>query len=74
MIAGSNPNGDVVNGTEFHTEFRVEFLNPPFMSVPRPSLSKVPKKVAFNQKVELSVEIPANLPASSIQGISVSFS
>ncbi|KAJ7590384.1 glyoxal oxidase precursor [Mycena floridula] len=28
MVAGSNPNTLVTNGTEYHTEFRVECLNP----------------------------------------------
>ncbi|PPQ85496.1 hypothetical protein CVT25_006576 [Psilocybe cyanescens] len=67
MIAGSNPNAQVVNGTEFHTEFRVQFLNPPFMSVARPTLNKVPTKIQFNEKFTIGVSIPNNLKASSIQ-------
>jgi len=67
MLAGSNPNGDVVNNTEFHTEFRVEFLNPPFMSMARPKLTKVPTKIGFNQAFTIDISIPSNLKASSIQ-------
>ncbi|KAF8157800.1 glyoxal oxidase precursor [Crassisporium funariophilum] len=67
LIAGSNPNGMVVNGTEFHTEFRVEYLNPPFMSMQRPKLSKVPAKIGFNQIFKVSVSIPNNLKATSIK-------
>jgi len=67
LIAGSNPNGQVVNGTEFGTEFRVEYLNPPFMSVERPILSNVPSKIGFNKLFNINVSIPRNLKASSIQ-------
>ncbi|KAF5364756.1 hypothetical protein D9758_009335 [Tetrapyrgos nigripes] len=64
FIAGSNPNGGVVTDVKFSTEFRVEYLNPPYMSVARPSLNKVPKKIAFNQKVSIPVSIPRNLNTS----------
>ncbi|KAF8908640.1 copper radical oxidase [Gymnopilus junonius] len=67
LIAGSNPNGEVVNGTKFGTEFRVEYLNPPFMSVARPALSKVPSIIGFSQKFTISIDIPRNLPAASIK-------
>ncbi|KAF8808327.1 glyoxal oxidase precursor [Phlegmacium glaucopus] len=67
ILAGSNPNGQVVNGTEFHTEFRVEYLNPPFMSVLRPQLSNVPAKIQFNQLFKIAVSIPNNLKASIVQ-------
>ncbi|TFK38704.1 glyoxal oxidase precursor [Crucibulum laeve] len=67
LIAGSNPNGEVVNGTEFATEFRVEYLNPPFMSMARPTLSNVPKQIGFNKEFTIDVNIPSNLKASSIQ-------
>ncbi|KAF9474411.1 copper radical oxidase [Pholiota conissans] len=68
LIAGSNPNGQVVNGTgEFHTEFRVEYLNPPFMSEARPVLSNVPSKIAFNNHFTIDIDIPRNLKASSIK-------
>ncbi|KDR68319.1 hypothetical protein GALMADRAFT_231487 [Galerina marginata CBS 339.88] len=67
LLAGSNPNGNVVNGTEFHTEFRVQYLNPPFMSVARPKLTKVPTKIGFNQAFVIDISIPSNLRASSVQ-------
>ncbi|KDR73335.1 hypothetical protein GALMADRAFT_142447 [Galerina marginata CBS 339.88] len=67
MIAGSNPNTLVDNTTTFHTEFRVEFLNPPFMSGARPQLIKVPPKMAFNDQFQIEVSIPKNLKASSVQ-------
>jgi hypothetical protein len=67
LIAGSNPNQEVVNGTEFHTEFRVQHLNPPFMFVERPVVSNVPKQIAFNQKLTVNVNVPADLKATSIK-------
>jgi hypothetical protein len=67
LIAGSNPNGEVVNGTEFATEFRVEYLNPPSMTVPRPQILSAPKKIAFNQKFTIPVSVPANLKATSVK-------
>ncbi|KAF9033576.1 copper radical oxidase [Panaeolus papilionaceus] len=67
LIAGSNPNGLVVNGTEFHTEFRVEYLNPPFMSEQRPVVNQIPSKIAFHQLFNIDIDIPANLKASTIQ-------
>jgi len=67
MLAGSNPNPEVVNTTIFHTEFRVELLNPPFIAVPRPSLTNVPSKIGFNQIVRVDVDVPEGLSASNVQ-------
>jgi hypothetical protein len=66
-------------------EFRVETLDPPFMSMARPTLSNVPSKIAFNQRVRYSalfqlftylvikftigIDIPAGVSTSSIKGI-----
>jgi len=67
LLAGSNPNPQVVNDTEFHTEFRVEYLNPPFMSVERPKLSRVPSKIDYNHAFTVDVSIPRGLNPSSIK-------
>ncbi|KXN92579.1 hypothetical protein AN958_04789 [Leucoagaricus sp. SymC.cos] len=67
MIAGSNPNVQVVNGTKFHSEFRVEYLNPPYMTVDRPQISNTPKKIAFNTKFHVDVSIPSHLRKGSIK-------
>ncbi|KAF8956896.1 hypothetical protein BDZ97DRAFT_2079549 [Flammula alnicola] len=70
LIAGSNPNGQVVNGTgEFHTyiEYRVEYLNSPYMSLQRPVMSNVPAKIGFNKRFTTNVSVPKNLKANSIQ-------
>ncbi|KAF5351167.1 hypothetical protein D9756_008348 [Leucocoprinus leucothites] len=69
LIAGSNPNGGIVNDTIFHSEYRVEYLNPPYMTVARPQLLNVPQKLGFNHEFTVDVVIPPRLDtrASSIQ-------
>jgi hypothetical protein len=67
FIAGSNPNGGLVNGTQFHTEFRAEYLNPPYMSVARPTLSNVPKTIPFNHAFTVAVDIPGKIKATNVQ-------
>ncbi|KXN92583.1 hypothetical protein AN958_04793 [Leucoagaricus sp. SymC.cos] len=67
MIAGSNPNAQVVNGTKFHSEFRVEYLNPPYMTVDRPQISNTPQKIAFNTKFHVEVSIPSHLRKGNIK-------
>ncbi|KAF5352184.1 hypothetical protein D9758_009227 [Tetrapyrgos nigripes] len=67
FIAGSNPGSGIHLDDKFPSEFRVEYLNPPYMTVPRPSFSNLPEKVGFNQKITLDVEIPEGLNTSSIK-------
>ncbi|KAF5352218.1 hypothetical protein D9758_009233 [Tetrapyrgos nigripes] len=67
FIAGSNPGGGIRLDDPFPSEFRVEYLNPPYMTVPRPSFSNLPEKVGFNQKITLDVEIPEGLNTSFIK-------
>ncbi|KAF8500729.1 hypothetical protein JB92DRAFT_3124277 [Gautieria morchelliformis] len=55
LFAGSSPNNNLVNNTLFHTEFQVEFLGLPFMTI------------AFNGVFKVGVSIPPNLSASSIK-------
>ncbi|KIK52126.1 hypothetical protein GYMLUDRAFT_77937 [Collybiopsis luxurians FD-317 M1] len=61
FIAGSNPNIGVVENATYNTEFRVEYLNPPFMSRSRPTIHSAPEKVAFNEKVTVGIDIPEDL-------------
>ncbi|KAK7451010.1 hypothetical protein VKT23_012687 [Stygiomarasmius scandens] len=68
FVAGSNPNGHgSVTGVKFPSEYRAEYLNPPYMTVTRPSLTNVPKKVGFNERFAVDVEIPENLDTSSLK-------
>ncbi|KAJ6615474.1 glyoxal oxidase precursor [Mycena sp. CBHHK59/15] len=65
LLAGSNPNGDVNMTVKFATEYRVQYLNPPYMFMARPTLTGVPRKIAFDQKFTVKVNIPAHVAASS---------
>ncbi|KAF5352140.1 hypothetical protein D9758_009246 [Tetrapyrgos nigripes] len=67
FIAGSNPGRGVHLDDKFPSEFRVEYLNPPYMTVPRPSLSSAQKKIGFNERFTVDVNIPEGLNASSIK-------
>ncbi|KAK7449323.1 hypothetical protein VKT23_013466 [Stygiomarasmius scandens] len=67
FIAGSNPHAGQVTDGEFPSEYRVEYLNPPYMTVSRPSMTNIPQRVDFNQRFSVDVNIPDNLNASSIQ-------
>ena len=53
------------------SEFRVEYLNPPYMSVSRPQLSNVPTSIQFNERFNITVSIPQDLKAAVIQGKTV---
>ncbi|KAJ7213258.1 glyoxal oxidase N-terminus-domain-containing protein [Mycena rebaudengoi] len=65
LLAGSNPNFNVNTTVKFSTEFRVEYLNPPYMFLPRPTLVDVPEKIAFNQNFTVQVTIPEQVPETS---------
>ncbi|KAJ7636288.1 glyoxal oxidase precursor [Roridomyces roridus] len=72
MVAGSNPHPAVVEpptNLSFPTEFRVQYLNPDFITngSPRPAIRSAPTQVAFNQKVRLTVSIPAGLSSGDVQ-------
>nr|GAT51211.1 predicted protein [Mycena chlorophos] len=62
MIAGSNPNIRQNLTVPYATEYRVEHLSPPYMSLERPILSNVPAKVAFNTQFTINIQIP-HVPA-----------
>ncbi|KAF9028782.1 copper radical oxidase [Hymenopellis radicata] len=57
MLAGSNPNVDV-STARFPTEYRMEFLSPPYMSRPRPTYTELPATVDYTQTFTLSVSLP----------------
>ncbi|KAF9028787.1 copper radical oxidase [Hymenopellis radicata] len=58
MLAGSNPNTDVTTAVRFPTEYRMEFLSPPYMSRPRPTYTQLPATVDYTQTFTLSVSLP----------------
>ncbi|KAJ7499857.1 glyoxal oxidase N-terminus-domain-containing protein [Mycena latifolia] len=63
LLAGSNPNVNVSMTVKFPTEYRVQYLNPPYMSLARPTLTGVPSKIAFNSKFAAQIAIPARAAA-----------
>ncbi|KAJ6630531.1 copper radical oxidase [Mycena sp. CBHHK59/15] len=56
MIAGSNPNLDR-SEVMYGTEYRVEWLGPPYMSKARPEIVSGPTKLEFGQTAELTVKL-----------------
>lgn len=57
MIAGSNPNLDR-SEVRYGTEYRVEWLDPPYMSQHRPKILEAVNIVEFNKAFQLTVSIP----------------
>lgn len=57
MIAGSNPNLDR-SEVEYGTEYRVEWLEPPYMKMDRPRVMDVPKKLGFGKLVKMGLYLP----------------
>lgn len=60
MIAGSNPNLDRTT-TKYGTEYRVEWLSPPYMSQARPVIVTAPTMLGFGETTQLKVQLPAGL-------------
>ncbi|CAE6414204.1 unnamed protein product [Rhizoctonia solani] len=57
MIAGSNPNLDL-STVEFGTEYRVEWLRPDYMSLPRPTIVGIPERIDFMKSFTLDITLP----------------
>ncbi|KZV71831.1 copper radical oxidase [Peniophora sp. CONT] len=71
MIAGSNPNLDR-SEIEYGTEYRVEWLEPPYMTAERPTVEGIPQKLGFGETIELKVHLPASASIQSRSWISAS--
>ena len=68
MIAGSNPNLDR-SEVNYGTEYRVEWLSPPYMTEQRPVIaSGGPTQIPFGKTVEYKVTLPGG--NSNLQGMS----
>lgn len=65
MIAGSNPNLDRSN-TEYGTEYRMEWLNPPYTQSDRPLIRSLPKVILYGKTFEIDVTV--DLQSSKVQG------
>ncbi|EUC55446.1 copper radical oxidase [Rhizoctonia solani AG-3 Rhs1AP] len=57
MIAGSNPNLDL-STVAFGTEYRVEWLRPDYMSLPRPRIVNLPERIDFRSSFTLDITVP----------------
>ncbi|THV06218.1 hypothetical protein K435DRAFT_711766 [Dendrothele bispora CBS 962.96] len=61
LIAGSNPNDDIQTNTTTHpfpTEYRLEWLSPPYMEHTRPSYTGLPDTFDYNAEIALDVTLP----------------
>ncbi|KZW01402.1 hypothetical protein EXIGLDRAFT_603030 [Exidia glandulosa HHB12029] len=58
VIAGSNPNNDVVTNVKFSTEYRLEILFPPYITMSRPVFVGLPARATWGQIVSLVVRLP----------------
>ncbi|CAE6413572.1 unnamed protein product [Rhizoctonia solani] len=57
MIAGSNPNLDLSN-VKYGTEYRVEWLKPDYISLPRPRITSLPERIDFMGSFRLDIVLP----------------
>lgn len=60
MIAGSNPNLDR-SEVAYGTEYRVEWLSPPYMQIDRPEILKTPMKLGFGRSVTIEARLPTDI-------------
>ncbi|KAJ7087770.1 copper radical oxidase [Mycena epipterygia] len=64
MIAGSNPNLDR-SEIMYGTEYRVEWLGPPYMTKARPQITEGPKQLEFGATEVLTIQLPTSVQDSS---------
>lgn len=58
MIAGSNPNDDR-STTKYPTEYRVEWLRPPYIGHRhRPVIISLPSRANFDQSFDIKIKTP----------------
>ncbi len=71
MIAGSNPNLDR-SEVKYGTEYRVEWLHPPYMSQQRPGIGTIPRRIDFDKTFQLDVEVPDGTMLDNVKGERIS--
>lgn len=58
MIAGSNPNNDR-STTKYQTEYRVEWLRPPYIGhLNRPVIAQLPTIANFDKIINIQIKTP----------------
>ncbi|KAJ7481720.1 glyoxal oxidase N-terminus-domain-containing protein [Mycena latifolia] len=70
MIGGSNPNDDM-STKPYASEYRVEYLYPPYMQKTRPTFTGLPAKVAYNATFTLAVTVPSGAKQKLVKLVSV---
>ncbi|KAF8190283.1 glyoxal oxidase N-terminus-domain-containing protein [Mycena galopus ATCC 62051] len=73
LLAGSNPNVDITIGTEYPTEYRLEFYSPAYLSKPRPSYGGLPATVNYNSEFTLSVRLPPDTTGVTVALMDLGF-
>ena len=77
LVAGSNPNNStrIVSGVKFPAEFRVQMLDPPYMSLARPKILSIPSKLPFGRSVTVPISLPESLSrrGAHVQGTRMLF-
>ena len=68
MIAGSDPNLDR-SEVAYGTEYRVEWLRPPYMNKRRPVIMAAPRTMDYAHRVNVHVKIPENLRREQLKGV-----
>ncbi|KAG9121648.1 hypothetical protein FRC07_002318 [Ceratobasidium sp. 392] len=60
LIAGSNPNADVETGP-YKTEYRTEYISPPYMTKLRPTYTGLPTTWSYGQVITLAFTAAASI-------------
>ncbi|KAJ8514651.1 hypothetical protein ONZ45_g7827 [Pleurotus djamor] len=59
LLAGSNPNFEYTTNVTYPTEYRMEFLSPPYMSSSRPVASGFPSRIDYNEIIAVKIDLPS---------------
>jgi len=65
LLAGSNPNNDVTT-VKYPTEYRTEYLSPPYVTQTRPTYTGIPATINFGTTFNLSVTIPSGVSSVTV--------
>ncbi|CAE6440782.1 unnamed protein product [Rhizoctonia solani] len=72
LIGGSNPNDDMQT-RPWASEYRVEYLNPPYMSATRPTYTGLPAMVNYGATFTISVSIPSSSTSVKVMLMDLGF-
>ncbi|KAF8511439.1 glyoxal oxidase N-terminus-domain-containing protein [Gautieria morchelliformis] len=73
MLAGSNPNLDVTT-VKYATEYRVEWLSPSYLNLPRPTYSGLPSTINYGTTFTLSITLPSSSASATVALMDFGFS